>query len=104
MFARILLLCLVATTTTAIAEEITITQRNKAFDIEEVTAKVGDTIAFLNDDPFYHNIFSISDTLVFDLGSYPRGQARKVTLKQAGDIEVECALHPTMQMIIHVTD
>lgn len=96
-----LLLCL--TTTTAVAEELIVSQKDKRFSTKEIVAKVGDKVSFLNEDPFYHNIFSISDTHIFDLGSYPQGETRSIILEKAGDIEVECAIHPTMRMKIHVT-
>ena len=37
-------------------------------------AKVGDTISFRNEDPFVHNIFSLSDVQSFDLGTFAKGE------------------------------
>ena len=34
----------------------------------------GSTVDFPNDDPFFHNVFSLSSAATFDLGRYPRGQ------------------------------
>jgi plastocyanin len=86
----------------AAAREIEISQKDRKFSVTTVEARVGDVLVFRNDDPFFHNIFSLSDTQSFDLGSYPRGETRKVTLAKEGTIEVECAIHPDMKMIIKV--
>lgn len=85
------------------ATEHVVGQRDKAFTVERLRVRVGDAVKFTNEDPFFHNVFSLSDTKTFDLGSYPQGQARKVTFDEPGKVEVECALHPTMKMIIEVT-
>ena len=36
----------------------------------------GSTVEFPNDDPFFHNVFSLSSTATFNLGRYPRGETR----------------------------
>jgi plastocyanin len=87
---------------TASAEEYTVGQKNKAFTESHLKVKVGDTVHFRNDDPFFHNVFSLSDTQFFDLGSYPKGESKSVTFEAAGTVEVECAIHPDMQMTIEV--
>jgi plastocyanin len=84
------------------APEQTIGQKNKAFTVQKLKVKVGDSVGFRNDDPFFHNIFSLSPAQSFDLGSYPQGQTRKVTFNKEGKIDVECAIHPEMRMVIEV--
>lgn len=85
------------------AEEFLISQKGKAFSTKAMKVKVGDTVTFRNDDPFFHNVFSLSDTQPFDLGSYPQGQSKKVTFGKPGKVEVECAIHPEMKLVIDVT-
>ena len=92
---------------TANAQEYEIGQKEKTFvqngtQVEKLTVKVGDTVNFKNYDPWFHNIFSLSDTKTFDLGSYPQGQSKAVTFDKAGEVEVECAIHPQMYMVIDV--
>ena len=92
---------------TATAQEYEVGQKEKTFvqngtQVEELTVKVGDTVNFKNYDPWFHNIFSLSDTKTFDLGSYPQGQSKSVTFDKAGEVEVECAIHPQMYMVINV--
>jgi plastocyanin len=77
-------------------------QKNKEFTTKELTIKKGDTISFKNLDPFFHNVFSLSDTKFFDLGSYPQGESKKIVFEEIGEVEVECAIHPTMLMTIKV--
>jgi plastocyanin len=89
------------------AADYVVEQKNKAFAIRgaKVSAlkiKVGDTIAFKNLDPYFHNVFSLSDAKLFDLGSYPQGQARSVTFDKPGKVEVECAIHPQMKITVEV--
>ena len=62
-----------------------------------------DRHTFRNDDEFAHNVFSLSETQNFDLGSYKKGETRQLTLKNPGTIEVECAIHPEMKMKIEVS-
>ncbi len=93
----------------ACAAETVVSQLNKSFvtsDLKPLMGlkiKVGDVISFSNEDPFFHNIFSLSDVQSFDLGSYPKGQTRKVTFDKPGTIEVECSIHANMQLKVEVT-
>lgn len=77
-------------------------QKDKQFTITSLRIKVGDSVTFRNSDPFAHNVFSLSDVKGFDLGSYAKGQSKSVTFDKAGKVEVECSIHPTMQMVIEV--
>lgn len=86
----------------AFAAEQIIDQKDKQFSKKSVKVKVGDVIEFRNSDPFAHNIFSLSDTKSFDLGSYPQGQSKKVTFDKPGKVEVECSIHPSMQLLVEV--
>jgi len=88
-------------------QDYVVEQKNKEFlyNGEKVTTlkiKVGDTIQFRNADPYFHNVFSLSDVKLFDLGSYPQGQFKSVKFDKAGKVEIECAIHPQMKMIVEV--
>lgn len=99
---RLTLLGLLAVVRLAPAAEFEITQKEKKFNVKALTVKVGDTVNFRNNDPFFHNIFSLSETKTFDLGSYPQGQSRNVKFDKPGKVEVECAIHPEMKVLIDV--
>jgi len=97
-----LLTALVCTNGAALAAEHEVGQKNKQFTKKELTISVGDTVSFPNHDPFFHNVFSLSEVKTFDLGSYPKGETKKIVFESAGKIDVECAIHPNMQMTINV--
>jgi len=89
------------------AKDITVGQKNKTFilgdkPVEAVKVKIGDTIHFMNNDPWFHNIFSLAEAKTFDLGSYPQGESRPVTFDAKGTFEVECAIHPNMYLEVTV--
>jgi len=89
------------------AAEYTVDQHNKTFEkdgakIDKLTIKAGDTIHFRNMDPWFHNVFSLSELKTFDLGSYPQGQQKPVVFDKAGTVDVECAIHPQMQLEVEV--
>lgn len=84
------------------AAEHIVAQKGKAFSTKKLKARVGDSVKFVNEDPFSHNVFSLSATKSFDLGSYPQGGAKSVTFDKAGTVEVECAIHPDMTLTIEV--
>jgi len=86
----------------AFAAEVEVGQKDKQFTKKNVTIKVGDSVKFTNNDPFFHNVFSLSDLKTFDLGSYPKGQSKSVKFEKPGTYDIECAIHPNMQMKVKV--
>jgi hypothetical protein len=38
----------------------------------------------------------------FDLGTFAKGEQRQVKLGKPGRIEVECAVHPEMKLVVEV--
>ena len=110
-FIGLLALTAVLITTNGIAlvqaKDITIDQQNKTFllndeKVEAITVNQGDTIHFMNKDPWFHNIFSLSDLKTFDLGSYPKGVSRPVIFDKKVTVEIECAIHPNMFLEVTV--
>src|SRR5213592_5078435 len=84
----------------ACAAEHVVAQKGKAFSVKKLSLKLGDSVKFVNEDPFSHNVFSLSDAKSFDLGSYGQGGAKSITFDKPGTIE--CAVHPDMKLIIEV--
>ena len=74
------------------------------FAPENVTIKKGEALTFVNDDTVPHNIISTSKGNEFNLGSQPPGTSTDVTFKEAGDVQVICAIHPRMKLMVKVTD
>ena len=84
------------------SQEHVVSQKNKAFSTKKLSVKVGDTVKFANEDSFAHNVFSLSPTKSFDTGSFGGGTSKSVTFDKPGKVEVECAVHPDMQLEIEV--
>ncbi len=106
-FSIIIGTCALLAAIGAQAADVTIMQKDKSFvvngkQVEKLTIKKGDTVHFKNQDPFFHNIFSLSELKTFDLGSYPAGESRSVTYTKAGKAEIECAIHPQMYLELEV--
>lgn len=82
-----------------------IVQRNEQF-IPPVTAiTTGSTVDFPNEDPFFHNVFSLSRTgPPFDLGRYRSGQSRSRRFSRPGIVKVFCDIHSHMNALIVVFD
>jgi plastocyanin len=64
----------------------------------------GSTVDFPNDDPIFHNVFSLSSAASFDLRRYPKGQSRSQPFPKAGIVKVYCNIHSHMSATILVMD
>jgi plastocyanin len=84
------------------AEEFMISQKKKRFTPKEVVAKVGDSIRFINDDRYAHNLFSESAGMELDVRKQMPGDTYTVKLNKRGKFEVRCVIHPRMKMTIQV--
>jgi plastocyanin len=80
-----------------------IQQLDRRFVPDLVVVPIGSTVYFPNMDPIFHNIYSLSKPKTFDLGSYDKGETRKVSFPRSGIVEVYCHLHPNMAATIVVT-
>ena len=85
------------------AAEHTVSQKGKAFSQPTIKVKAGESVKFVNDDAFSHNVFSLSEAKSFDLGTYAKGVSKSVTFDKPGKVEVECAIHPDMRMTVEVS-
>jgi plastocyanin len=81
-----------------------IVQENETFVPRVVAITRGSTVDFPNADPFFHDVFSLSRSGTFDLGSYPRGQTRSQQFRRAGLVKVYCHIHSHMSASIMVFD
>jgi plastocyanin len=79
-------------------------QEHEAFVPHVVAVTRGSTIDFPNDDPFFHNVFSLSSASTFDLGRYPMGREKSVRLQNVGLVKVYCHIHSHMSASILVLD
>jgi plastocyanin len=79
-----------------------IRQRNETFIPRVVAVPVGSDVDFPNDDPIYHNVFSLSRPKNFNLGRYPRGETRRVRFDKPGIVRVFCDIHSHMSATVIV--
>lgn len=81
-----------------------IRQRDETFMPRVVAVTVGSEVEFPNDDPIYHNVFSLSRAKNFNLGRYPRGDTRRVRFDRPGVVKVFCEIHSHMSATVMVFD
>jgi len=77
-------------------------QRDTQFVPRALVVVQNQSIAFPNTDKFYHNVFSPTPGNEFDLGLYRGGASKSVELHEAGEVDVYCNIHPSMEMKILV--
>jgi plastocyanin len=75
-------------------------QKDKRFSPHVIAVRVGAEIEFPNQDPFFHDVFSIYRGKPFDLGLYESGTARKVKFSQLGVSYIFCNIHPEMSAAV----
>lgn len=78
----------------------TMKQEGKQFVPSVLVVQKGTTVSFPNMDAIFHNVFSVTPDHSFDLGSYPQGDSKSVTMTKAGVVSVYCNMHP--QMVAHI--
>ena len=81
-----------------------ILQKDETFTPRVVAVTVGSEVEFPNDDPIYHNVFSLSRAKNFNLGRYPRGETRRVRFDRPGIVKVFCEIHSHMSATVVVFD
>jgi plastocyanin len=79
-------------------------QRNETFLPRVTVVTRGSVVSFPNDDPYFHNVFSLSRAGTFDLGRYRQGQTREQRFSKPGLIKVFCHIHSHMSASIMVLD
>jgi plastocyanin len=81
-----------------------IAQKDEQFHPQLTAVTVGSTIDFPNEDPFFHNVFSLSRAASFDLKRYRSGESRARVFSEPGVVKVFCHLHSHMNAVIVVFD
>lgn len=77
-------------------------QLDRRFVPDQVVIPAGSAVSFPNLDPIFHNVYSLSKVKAFDLGSYDKGETRRVVFPKPGIVEVYCHLHPNMMATVVV--
>jgi len=77
-------------------------QQNLTFNPHILPIPVGASVGFPNNDKVDHNIFSLSRTKKFNLGSYKPGDSKTVLFDKPGIVELRCDVHAEMAAYIMV--
>ncbi len=77
-------------------------QRNLEFIPHVLPVLVGAAVEFPNNDEVAHNVFSLSRTKQFNLGSYKAGESKTVVFDKPGIVELRCDVHAEMAAFILV--
>jgi len=88
----------------AVAAETAVRQKGRLFTPNEITVKKGESLLFVNDDNITHNVYSASAGNQFNLGAIAPGNSTPVTFKNAGNVDIFCAIHPSMKMSLKVAE
>lgn len=75
-------------------------QRNKSFEPHVLVVPVGSVVEFPNQDPFFHNVFSLFEGKRFDLGLYEAGTTRNVVFDKPGISYIFCNIHSEMSAVV----
>ena len=84
--------------------KFTLAQKNKTFIPHLLVVPVGSSVAFPNQDPFFHNVFSLFDGKRFDLGLYEAGSTRSVQFSRVGVSYIFCNIHSQMSAVVIALD
>ena len=100
--ASAIIVLLLAATTPAWAADQRVSQNGRSFSTREITVRAGDTVQFVNDDEFIHQIYVEGTEFTFDSPESEPGNTIAVKFPASGDYEVHCHIHPKMALIVHV--
>ncbi len=84
------------------AAELTVSQKKRSFNPKLLAAKLGDTVLFLNDDRYAHNLYSETPGLEFNIRKQMPGEKHSMKLDKRGKFEIRCIIHPRMMVTINV--
>lgn len=85
---------------------IALNQKGYQFAQSLLVVPLRTTVEFPNDDPDFHNVFSLSRTKRFDAGRYKKSErpAPTATFDKAGLVRLQCEIHDHMKAVILVVD
>jgi hypothetical protein len=78
----------------------TLVQKNRTFIPHLQVIPVGNVVEFPNEDPFFHNVFSLFEGKQFNLGLYEAGSHKSVTFSRVGVSYIFCNIHPEMSAVV----
>jgi plastocyanin len=88
------------TVTPSLPGHFRLVQKNKQFEPHLLVIPVGSAVDFPNQDPFFHNVFSLYNGKRFDLGLYEAGTSKAVQFDRVGVSFIFCNIHPDMSAVV----
>lgn len=86
------------------SEHVRMVMKDKEFRPRVVAVATGGVVDFPNQDPIFHNVFSVSGGNRFDLDLYKRPKSGSWTFTAPGVARVYCNIHPQMSAVVLVRD
>lgn len=88
-----------------LAKNRTIDQRDATFLPRVLPVTQGTVVQFINNDPFYHNVFSLTPGNQFNIGRRTRGEVvqKKIgerKIEGLGEVKLFCDIHTQMNAVI----
>lgn len=80
----------------------TVTMDGTRFEPASLAVAPGDTVVWINKDPFPHT--ATSESGGFDSGNIDPSRSWRYTPKKAGVFPYVCTLHPTMKGVLRVSE
>ncbi len=103
LFAAVTIACaIILSAGLAGAAELTVSQKKRSFDPKLLNAKTGDTVLFVNDDRYAHNLYSENPGFEFNIRKQMPGDQHSIKLDKRGKFEIRCAIHPRMKLTVNV--
>jgi len=84
------------------AAELTVSQKKRQFKPNILNAKLGDTVVFMNDDRYPHNLSSKTPGFEFNVRKQMPGDKFAMKLDKRGRFQIDCVIHPRMKMTVNV--
>jgi plastocyanin len=78
----------------------TIVMDGTAFSPDTLTVKRGDTVVWVNKDPFPHTVTAVDGA--FDSKSIDAGKSWRYVASKPGEYRYTCTFHPTMNAALKV--
>ena len=77
-------------------------QKKIQFEPRLIVIRQGEKVKIKNNDPVYHNVFSLSSVKKFDIGRRTQGESVDVSFEKPGIVTVFCDIHSHMNAEIVV--
>jgi plastocyanin len=85
-------------------ERFSVSQKNLQFSPFVLLVPLGARVAFPNQDPTRHHVYSFSPAKHFELKLFARDQSRSIVFDKPGVVALGCNIHDSMSAFVVVTD